>query len=94
MIFGYCSDNIDLMGDLQIDEKIKVWAFFDDGVFPIAMNWRRRYIKFEKLILKTSKRIGNVKFTSLVCSANDATFELELNNENSLWTLKKVSSND
>ncbi|HSX19437.1 MAG TPA: hypothetical protein VLE91_04910 [Candidatus Saccharimonadales bacterium] len=82
------------MSDLEIDEKIKVWAFFDDGIFPIAMNWRRRYIKFEKLLLKTSKRIGNVKFTSLICAAADSTFELEMNNENNLWTLKKVMNND
>ena len=78
------------MSELHLDEDIKVWAFFDRGVFPIAMNWRRRFVKFEKLVFQSSKRVGNVKFTNLVCCANDATFELELNCENNIWKLKKV----
>lgn len=76
--------------DALIDEKVAVWAFFDSGIQPIAMNWRRRFVKFEKLIFAGSKHVGNTKIVNLVCSANDANFELEFNSNNNIWKLKRV----
>lgn len=86
------------MNDTVVDEKIKVWAFFDDSlpsignspIFPIAMNWRRRFVKFQKLIFASSRRVGETKIVKLVCSSDSANFELEFNNSNYLWKLKKV----
>ncbi|MCR4324403.1 MAG: hypothetical protein NUV69_01815 [Candidatus Curtissbacteria bacterium] len=73
-----------------INEQVKVWAFFDNGIFPIAMNWQRRFVKFEKLIFSSSKRIGDTKIVSLVCASQTANFELEYNAENYSWKIKKV----
>lgn len=80
-----------------IDEPVKVWALFDSSIhseqvkiFPIAMSWQRRLVKFEKLILKTTKRIGQVKILTLICSSDTANYELEYNNDNYIWKVKKI----
>ena len=73
-----------------IDESVSVWAFFDHGIFPIAMNWRRRLVKFQKLIFTNTKRVGGVKFIDLVCASESGNFELEYNSDNHLWKLKRV----
>jgi len=79
-----------------INESIKVWAFFDPStplgvnIFPIAMNWRRRLIKFQKLVFASNKKIGEVKILNLVCASETANFELEYNTQNHLWKLKKI----
>lgn len=83
------------MSDTLINEPIKVWCFFDSSLnsahlFPIAMNWRRRFVKFQKLIFSSSKRVGDVKIIDLVCTSDSANFELEFNSSNYLWKLKKV----
>lgn len=91
--FGFSSDRIKIMPyDTDIDETVSVWAFFDAGIHPIAMNWRRRFVKFEKLIFKGTRRVGGTKLINLVCAGNDATFELEFNSESSIWKLKRVMS--
>lgn len=76
--------------DTFVDEQVTVWAFFDSEIFPIAMNWRRRFVKFEKIIFRNSKKIGLVKLIDIVCEANDSNFELEYNSDNYLWKLKKI----
>ena len=73
-----------------IDEPVKVWAFFDHGIFPIAISWRRRLIKFQKLILVTTRNIGGVKLVDLVCASDSGNFELEYNSDSHLWKLKRV----
>lgn len=85
--------------DTLINESVKVWVFFNPSagpahIFPIAMQWRRRLIKFERLIFTSSKKIGETKVINLVCASDSANFELEYNNENHLWKLKKVMSID
>ena len=76
--------------ETTIDEPVKVWALFDHEIFPIAINWQRRLVKFEKLILKTTKRIGQVRVLTLICASDTANYELEYNCENFLWKLKKI----
>ena len=86
--------------DTFIDEPVKVWAFFDptlsagrsgsSHISPIAMQWQRRLIKFEKLIFASSLKVGDKKLVRLVCASESANFELEYNSENYLWRLKKV----
>lgn len=78
--------------DTLIGEQIKVWAFFDAGIFPIAISWRRRLIKFEKLVFSSTKKIGEVKIVSLICASGTAIYELEYNSGNYLWNLKRISS--
>ena len=73
-----------------INESIKVWAVFDSGISPVAMNWRNRQIKFDKVILKTDLFKGKTKITHFVCTNNNASYELEYNHQNYLWTLKKI----
>ena len=73
-----------------INESIKVWAVFDSGICPIAMNWRNRQIKFDKVILKTDLMKGKTKITHFVCTNNNASYELEYNHQNYLWTLRKI----
>jgi hypothetical protein len=79
-----------------IDEQVKVWAFFDpsassgQGIFPIAINWRRRLVKFSRLIFVSSKKVGEVKIINLVCASDGANYELEFDTNNYLWKLKKV----
>ena len=73
-----------------INESIKVWAVFDSGISPVAMNWQNRLIKFDKVILKTDLFKGKTKITSLVCTNNNAAYELEYNHQNFLWILKKI----
>ena len=73
-----------------IDESIKVWAVFDSGISPVAMNWKNRLIKFDKVIFKTDSQKGKTKITNLVCTNNNAAYELEYNHQNFLWTLKKI----
>ena len=76
--------------ETQVNEPIKVWAFFDNGIFPLAISWRRRLIKLEKVIFSSSKQVGQIKLVSLVCASEDANFELEYNSNNYSWKLKKV----
>lgn len=90
--FGY----IEIM-ETEIDEKVKVWAFFDPltssgqvDIFPIAMNWNRRFVKFEKVILKTLRKTGSITFVNLVCASETANFELEYDSSNYSWKVKKV----
>ena len=73
-----------------INESIKVWAVFDSGISPVAMNWQNRLIKFDKVILKTDFLKGKTKITNLVCANNNAVYELEYNHQNFLWILKKI----
>lgn len=85
--------------DTEVDEQVSVWAFFDTGqeatrISPIAMNWRRRFIKFEKLVLITAKRVGGVKLLDLICASDSSTYELEYNTLSSLWRVKKVMSRE
>lgn len=90
--------------ETQIDEQIKVWAFFDlslrqtqdklssgqASIFPIAMNWRQKIIKFKKLIFASNRKVGQIKIVNLVCASETANYELEFNPNNFLWKLKKV----
>lgn len=76
--------------DTEINELVKVWVFFNNGIFPIAISWRRRLVKFSRVIFQSSKQIGQTKLTNLICEADGANFELEYNNENYSWKLKKV----
>ena len=80
--------------ETTIDEPVKVWVFFDRGLFPIAMNWRRKIIQFKKLIFIGTKREGSVKFLNLVCASDTANFELEYNSENYTWKVKKIMPRD
>ncbi len=80
--------------ETEIDEKVSVWAFFDGDIFPIAMNWQRRFVKFEKVILKTSRIVGNIRFVDLICSSQTANFKLEYDSSNYSWRVKKVMSLD
>lgn len=76
--------------ETEVDEEVKVWAFFDRGIFPIAMNWNRRFVKFEKLIFSSSKKVGDVRLVDLVCASDTSNFELEYNSSNYSWKVKKV----
>ncbi len=80
--------------ETDVDEKVSVWAFFDGDIFPIAMNWNRRFVKFEKVILKTSRMVGNVRFVDLICSSQTANFKLEYDSSNYSWRVRKVMSLD
>ena len=73
-----------------INESIKVWAVFDSGISPVAMNWQNRLIKFDKVILKTDFFKGTTKINRIVCANNNAAYELEYNHQNFLWILKKI----
>jgi hypothetical protein len=85
VIFGY-KNNM----DTEVDESVKVWAFFDNDIFPVAMNWNRRFVKFEKVILKTSRKIGSITLVDLVCASETANYQLEYNSSNYSWKVKKV----
>ena len=85
------------MYETLIDEPVNVWVFFDSGqgartvaVSPVAMNWQRRFVKFEKLILITSKRVGQAKVFSFICASESSNFELEYNSESQVWRVVKV----
>lgn len=80
--------------DMEIDEAVRVWAFFDRKIFPIAMNWRRRYIKFDKTILMTIRRVGDVRMVDLICVGEGANYQLEYNSSNYLWKVKRVMEKD
>jgi len=83
--------------ETAIDEPVKVWAFFDPStssgqsrIFPIAVSWQRRLIKFKKIIFTSSKRVGQVKIFNFICASDTANYELEYNSENHMWKVKKV----
>lgn len=81
--------------DTPINESISVWVFFDPlgkggKIFPIAISWRRRLIKFKKLIFVTSHRVGETRLVNLVCAGDSANYEIEYNASNNLWKLVKV----
>ena len=85
--------------ETEIDEPIKVWAFFDPStssgqarLFPIAMKWQRRFVKFEKLIFTGQRRKGQNRILTLVCASDTANFELEYNTVNHMWRIRKVMS--
>jgi hypothetical protein len=79
-----------------IDEPVKVWAFFDpsqssgQAIRPIALSWRRRFIKFDKVIFKTTKKEGQTKIVGLICQGETANFELQYNLDNYSWKLIKM----
>lgn len=86
-----------MTNDAVIDEKVKVWVFFDEfpsAIFPIAMSWRRKLIKFKKLIFKSTRKIGSTRIVNLICQAEGGNFELEFNTESYLWKVKKVMSDE
>jgi len=86
--------------DTFIDEKIKVWAFFDDTpskgttIFPLAISWRRRLIKIERLVFASSRRDGLTKVVDLVCTGEGANYVLEYNTDTYNWKLKKVTGKE
>lgn len=80
--------------ETEVDEEVKVWAFFDGGIFPIAMNWNRRFVKFEKLIFSSSKKVGDARLVDLVCASDTSNFELEYNTGDYSWRVKKVLPKD
>lgn len=73
-----------------IDEQVKVWVSFDRGLFPIAMNWRKKLIKFRKVIFTWSKYVGNTKLINLICASDTSNFNLEYNTNDYSWKVKKV----
>ena len=77
-----------------INEPVAIWVLFDSStpepILPIAMNWRSRLIKFQKVIFTTARKIGEVKLITLVCQSQGTNCELEYNTNNHLWKLKKV----
>jgi len=78
-----------------IDEPVKIWVLFDfsaspQQISPIAMNWQKRLIKFQKVIFTSIKKRGEVKILNLICASEGANFELEYNNNTHLWKLKKI----
>lgn len=95
VLFGYYQ-----VMETEVDEKVSVWAFFDSStsseqvIFPIAMNWQKRFVKFEKVILKTSHMVGNIRFVDLICSSQTANFKLEYDSSNYSWRVKKVMELD
>jgi hypothetical protein len=81
--------------DILVDESIKVWVLFNPStpstsIFPVAMVWKERLIKFKRLVFISSKRIGGAKMLNLVCASESANFELEYEDTHHLWKLKKV----
>lgn len=85
--------------DTEVDDPVSVWAFFGTEheatrVSPLAMNWRRRLVRFDKLVLTTTKKVGEVKLLNLICSSEGANFQLEYNSNNHLWKVKKVMSRE
>ena len=78
------------MNETLINEPVKVWVKFDGGLSPIAINWRKRLIRFNKVIFTSSKMVGETKLLTLICESNAALFELEYNSENYLWKLRKI----
>lgn len=83
------------MSFTAIDEKIRVWALFDSSnkyssILPVAMDWKNKTVKFKKLVFISAKKIGSEKILNLVCASESANFELEYNNTNNLWKLKKI----
>lgn len=85
------------MEDTLINERVKVWVKFDSSdrlgkIFPVAMSWQNRMIKFKNLIFKSAHRIGEKRFISLVCESDGANFELEFDSESYIWWLKRVVS--
>ena len=91
--------------DTEVNEKIKVWAFFDPStdstsslqassgqasIFPIAILWRRRLIKLEKLVFASSRKDGLTKLVDLICAGEGANYVLEYNTATYNWKLKKV----
>ena len=77
------------MGE-PINEKVKVIAVFDNGIFPIAMDWNNRHVRFRSLIFKSAHRVGEKRFVDLVCRSDTASFELEFDSESYVWWLKRV----
>lgn len=78
--------------DTSIDERVSVWAFFDKGIFPVAMNWRRRLVKFDKLILTTTKKVGDIHLVDIICASDTSNYELEYNSSTYIWKVKRVIS--
>lgn len=76
--------------DASINQRVKVWAVFDNGILPIAMDWNNRRIKFKNLIFKSAHRVGEKRFINLVCQSDTANFELEFDSESYVWWLKRV----
>ena len=76
--------------ETAVGESIKVWAAFDSGISPIAMHWQNRLIKFDKVILKTDLLRGKTKISRIVCTNNNAAYELEYNHQNYSWKLIKI----
>lgn len=90
-----------MSSETLINQSVKVWVFFDwdndrgqNVIQPIAMNWQRRLVKFEKLVLITSRRNGQEKILSLICASDSANYELEYNSQLYSWTLKRIMSKE
>jgi|GEM_PF-5119334 len=83
--------------ETEVNEKIKVWTFFDDDtspIFPLAISWRRRLIKLHKLIFFSTQRVGGEKILRLICAGEEANFELEYTPSTYSWKLRKVMPKD
>ncbi len=83
--------------ETEVDEKVSVWAFFPSSqsslgqaIFPTAMNWRRRLIKFERVIFSSARKVGDCRFVDLVCASEVANFQLEFDSNNYCWRVKKI----
>ncbi len=74
----------------SVNERVKVWAVFDNGIYPIAMDWNNRRVKFKNLIFKSAHRVGEKRFLNMVCQSDSANFELEFDTESYVWWLKQV----
>lgn len=86
--------------ETEVDEKVSVWAFFDPStssgqvISPIAMNWRRCLVKFERVIFSSTRKIGDRCFVDFVCASEAANFQLEFDSGNYSWRVKKVMALD
>lgn len=84
-----------MIPDTLINERVKVWVKFDSSeqngkIFPIAMSWQNRMVKFKNLIFTSAHRIGEKRFVNLICQSDSANFELEFDSESYCWFLKQV----
>ena len=68
--------------DGRLPYRGEIWVLFDFSasprqISPIAMNWQKRLIKFQKVIFTSIKKRGEVKILNLICASEGANFELE-----------------
>ena len=74
-----------------INQPILVKVQFENGqIKPLSFSWQNSDFLIDKIVFKHTHRLGQAVLHTFSSLSNQATYELEFNNQTLIWKLLKI----